>query len=57
MAIWGPTAKFNSRQYFWLYGIVGMTTTINIAVHTTSFPPDTPDIQYKAGNGPEGICG
>ena len=21
MAIWGPTAKFNSRQYFRLYGI------------------------------------
>ena len=21
MAIYGPTAKFNSRQYFWLYGI------------------------------------
>ena len=19
MAIWDPTAKFNSRQYFWLY--------------------------------------
>ena len=19
MAIWGPTAKFNSHQYFWLY--------------------------------------
>ena len=22
MAIWGPTAKFNSRQYFRLYGII-----------------------------------
>ena len=21
MAIWGPTAKFNSRQYFQLYGM------------------------------------
>ena len=21
MANWDPTAKFNSRQYFWLYGI------------------------------------
>ena len=24
MAILGPTAKFNSRQYFWLYGITFM---------------------------------
>ena len=22
MAIWGRTAKFNSCQYFWLYGIL-----------------------------------
>ena len=21
IAVWNPTAKFNSRQYFWLYGI------------------------------------
>ena len=22
ITIWGLTAKFNSRQYFWLYGIL-----------------------------------
>ena len=27
MAIWGPTAKFNSRQYFWLYSMLLTTFT------------------------------
>ena len=29
MAIWGPTAKFNSRQYFWLYGMHNTCTCSN----------------------------
>ena len=45
MIIWDPTAKFNSWQYFWLYGIVlcardvfhpvvvGVTVTYNCCVH------------------------
>ena len=26
MAIWDPTAKFNFRQYFWLYGMLSKLT-------------------------------
>ena len=34
MAILGPTAKFNSHQYFWLYGILFM---INIIAYLSFF--------------------
>ena len=32
MANWDPTAKFNSRQYFWLYGIMEQTHPIKIII-------------------------
>ena len=28
MAIWDPTTKFNSRQYFWLYTVFWMISDI-----------------------------
>ena len=34
MAILGPITKFNSRQYFWLYGIL---FTINIIAYLSFF--------------------
>ena len=36
MAIWDSTAKFNSRQCFWLYGTrsVSLTTSGRVHVHT-----------------------
>ena len=33
MAIWGPTAKFNSRQYFRLYGITCYHSKVSEYVH------------------------
>ena len=37
MAILGPTANFNSRQYFWLYGSTVQCTWIgNIPVYHTN---------------------
>ena len=32
MAIYGPTAKFNSRQYFQLYGMCHNTVNLEIFV-------------------------
>ena len=34
MAILGPTTKFNSRQYFWLYGRYVLNITIALACVT-----------------------
>ena len=34
MVIWGPTAKFNSRQYFQLYSIIkGLSIYLVTATH------------------------
>ena len=37
MAIWGPTAKFNSHQYFQLYGSI-----IELVDSISRDDPDTP---------------
>ena len=66
MAVWGPTAKFNSRQYFQLYGTniadpgsTSMTTfqlmyaflqISSILISRSYFTSSTPDKDQKIGN-------
>ena len=52
--VWGKTAKFNDRQYFWLYDTLCMLARLilNSIVLIASSPGPFPAFQcYKAGNG------
>ena len=52
MVIWNPTAKFNCRQYFWLYGIFNSGSGHSVHCTRIDRVTDGTHEHYLAEKGP-----